>query len=99
MRFKSIAFVAARQPEAREAEKRLKARYDDVPPNRGVYRGNARETLHAEVHTSVSAARDVAGLHEQIEDIAVPVYREIPHRAAGPVPSQAPESQQQQQQQ
>ena len=73
--------------------------YDDVPPNRGVYRGNARETLHAEVHTSVSAARDVAGLHEQIEDIAVPVYREIPHRAAGPVPSQAPESQQQQQQQ
>ena len=34
MMFKSIAFVAARQPEAREAEKRLKARYDHVPPKR-----------------------------------------------------------------
>ncbi len=32
MTFKSIAFVAARQPEAREAEKRLKERYDHVPP-------------------------------------------------------------------
>ena len=34
MRFKSIAFVAARQPEAREAAKRLKARYAHVTPKR-----------------------------------------------------------------
>ncbi len=32
MTFTSIAFVAAGQPEAREAEKRLKARYDHAPP-------------------------------------------------------------------
>lgn len=32
MKFKSIAFVAARQKQAQEALKRLKARYNNVPP-------------------------------------------------------------------
>src|SRR5262245_36629137 len=31
--------------------------YDDVPPNKGIYRGNARETLRAEVRTAVARER------------------------------------------
>jgi transglutaminase-like putative cysteine protease len=75
--------------------------YDDTPPNRGIYRGDARETLRAEVHTQHSAQRDVVGLHEQVETIDVPVYREIPARRErrGSVGQDGPHQQQQQQQQ
>ncbi len=76
--------------------------YDDTPPNRGIYRGNAKEKLHAEVHTLRSTQRDVVGLHEQVESIDVPVYRELP--ASGrdrrlALAQDGPLQQQQQQQQ
>ena len=71
--------------------------YDDVPPNRGIYRGNAGESLHASVQTRVSPPKDIASLHEEIGQLDVPVFREHPP-AAPASPSAEPEAQQQQQQ-
>jgi len=75
--------------------------YDDTPPNRGLYRGRAQETLRAEVHTRRSSRRGVVGLHEQVEAIDVPVYREVPAapREPGATAAAGPQQPQQQQQQ
>jgi transglutaminase-like putative cysteine protease len=54
--------------------------YDDVPPNRGIYRGIARETLKAEVVTEVVPPNTVATLREEIRHIDLPVFREVPAR-------------------
>jgi transglutaminase-like putative cysteine protease len=54
--------------------------YDDVPPNKGIYRGNAREVLHAEVRTALAAPRAALGPPESGEVIEIPVYKEIPAR-------------------
>ena len=54
--------------------------YDDVPPNKGIYRGNADETLRGAVRTQESAPKDISALHEEMEQIDVPVYQEIPGR-------------------
>lgn len=54
--------------------------YDDVPPNKGIYRGNAQETLRAEVHTQVTAGKGVADLHEETRHIDLPVFQEPPER-------------------
>jgi transglutaminase-like putative cysteine protease len=54
--------------------------YDDVPPNKGIYRGNADEELLAVVSTRLSAPKDVSVLHEEVESIDLPVYRELPER-------------------
>jgi transglutaminase-like putative cysteine protease len=54
--------------------------YDDVPPNKGIYRGNARETLRAEVRTQVTAGKGTVDLHEEIRQIDLPVFHEPPER-------------------
>jgi transglutaminase-like putative cysteine protease len=54
--------------------------YDDVPPNKGIYRGNADEALATAVRTQESAPKDISALHEEMEQIDVPVYQEIPDR-------------------
>jgi transglutaminase-like putative cysteine protease len=54
--------------------------YDDVPPNKGIYRGNADETLRTEVRTQESSPKDISALHEEMEQIDVPVYQEVPER-------------------
>ena len=54
--------------------------YEDVPPNRGVYRGGAEETLEAVVSTQLVDSVDVVRLREQIEGLDVPVYAELPSR-------------------
>lgn len=90
-----------RQPNNRYVAVARGRHYDDVPPNRGVYRGNASERLEAHVKTRRSKARDVAGLHEEIESIDVPVYRElplVPGEGARRLQLGRDESQQQQQQ-
>jgi transglutaminase-like putative cysteine protease len=76
--------------------------YDDVPPNRGIFRGNARESLRAEVLTHPSAPKAVAALHEEVEHIDLPVFQEIPARThdwTSAVAEDAVAQQQQQQQQ
>jgi len=54
--------------------------YDDVPPNKGIYRGNAEETLEAEVITRPSEQKAISALYEEMEQIDVPVFPEIPDR-------------------
>jgi transglutaminase-like putative cysteine protease len=54
--------------------------YDDVPPNKGIYRGNARETLRAEVRTRVTTGKGVVDLHEETRQIELPVFQEPPER-------------------
>jgi transglutaminase-like putative cysteine protease len=54
--------------------------YDDVPPNKGIYRGNARETLRAEVRTQVTTGKGVVDLHEETRQIDLPVFQEPPER-------------------
>jgi transglutaminase-like putative cysteine protease len=71
--------------------------YDDVPPNRGIYRGGARETLRAAVRTAVSAPKPVSALHEEIREIDLPVYQEIPARRTDRVPTPVEEAAAQQQ--
>ena len=56
--------------------------YDDVPPNKGIYRGNAREVLATEVHTRPSTRKAISTLHEEIQQIDLPVFQEIPERRA-----------------
>jgi transglutaminase-like putative cysteine protease len=73
--------------------------YDDVPPNRGIFRGNAREALHAEVHTRQSGPKPVAVLHEEVEQIDLPVFQEIPARSHDWTSAAADDAAAQQQQQ
>ena len=54
--------------------------YDDVPPNKGIYRGVAKESLKAEVVTKVVPGKVVSTLREEICHIDLPVFREIPAR-------------------
>jgi transglutaminase-like putative cysteine protease len=73
--------------------------YADVPPNRGIFRGSAVEALKAEVRTSLSEKTGVMNLREEIGEIEVPVYTEMPNRKARVVGVDDPTDQQQQQQQ
>ena len=54
--------------------------YDDVPPNKGIYRGGAQETLRAEVHSQVVLSIPPTRSTDTIEPIDVPVYAEMPDR-------------------
>ena len=72
--------------------------YDDVPPNKGIFRGVAQETLRAEVYTQPSTARALPQLTSETRKIPLQTFREPPARrpASAAVP---PENEQQQQQQ
>ena len=72
--------------------------YDDVPPNKGIYRGVARETLKAQVITEVVPGKTVSTLREDIRHIDLPVFREIPARPPDRVVSVADDMSAQQQQ-
>ncbi len=54
--------------------------YDDVPPNKGIYRGNAVESLEAQVFTRPSEQKAISTLYEEMEHIDVPVFPEIADR-------------------
>lgn len=73
--------------------------YADVPPNRGIFRGQAAEALTAEVRSSVSDKTGVVNLREEIGEIQVPVFTEIPNRKARITGHDDSQDQQQQQQQ
>jgi transglutaminase-like putative cysteine protease len=73
--------------------------YDDVPPNKGIFRGNADETLKTEVRTQASTPKDISALHEEMEQIDVPVYQEVPERRGDRLRQAAEEIAAQEQQQ
>jgi len=54
--------------------------YDDVPPNKGIYRGNAVETLETQVFTRPAGQKAISTLYEEMEHIDLPVFPEIPDR-------------------
>ena len=73
--------------------------YDDVPPNRGIYRGAAREILRAEVHTQPTTPKAVPRLTDDVTPIDLQVFAVSPQRRPDAVMSAADEQSQQQQQQ
>jgi len=73
--------------------------YDDVPPNRGIYRGASKETLRAEVRTQVSTDKPMPQLTTETRPIPLQTYREAPTRRPERDTGLPPEEEQQQQQQ
>jgi transglutaminase-like putative cysteine protease len=73
--------------------------YDDVPPNKGIYRGNAEETLSAEVFTRETAPRTFSTLQEEIHSLDLPVFSEVPVTRPPHAATAAAAAEQQQQQQ
>jgi transglutaminase-like putative cysteine protease len=74
--------------------------YDDVPPNRGIYRGGAKESLAAEVRTERARPRSSRAFQEEIVSLDLPVFTEIPaRRVERPVTLDDVAAEQQQQQQ
>jgi len=79
--------------------------YEDVSPNRGVYRGSVRETLDAVVATRAIASAESVAVRRDTEQPDVPVYAELPVSArdstseAATHPNLPAREQQQQQQQ
>ena len=74
--------------------------YDDVPPNKGIYRGTARETLTAEIHTRPVAGTAIPRVTEDVRAIDLRTFAAAPaRRSVPPVPSAAEEQAEQQQQQ
>jgi len=74
--------------------------YDDVPPNKGIYRGTAGETLTAEIYTRSVADTAMPRAGEDVRTIDLRTFATAPTRhPAAAVPSAAEEQAQQQQQQ
>jgi transglutaminase-like putative cysteine protease len=73
--------------------------YDDVPPNRGIYRGAAQEALRAEVHTQPAATRTLPQLTSETRPIPLETFREAPARRPARAAGVSLEDEQQQQQQ
>ncbi len=73
--------------------------YDEVPPNRGVYRGAAGETLTATVRTKEVPAPEYSSYREELQEIELPIYSEIPERRFSGIPENQIEQESQQQQQ
>lgn len=95
-------WVAFDPTHAREIDERYVVvahgrHYDDVPPNKGIYRGSAREALAAEVHTRPLGTRAPAPPQETVQAIELPVYTEVPERRREPEAVVAEAAAQQQQ--
>jgi len=101
----SAGWVAFDPTDARPVDERYVVvghgrHYDDVPPNRGIYRGTARETLTAEIYTRSVADTAMPRAGEDVRTIELRTFATAPTRhAAAAVPSAAEEQAQQQQQQ
>src|SRR4029434_7238545 len=72
--------------------------YDDVPPNKGIYRGAAKETLRADVHTQPSSAPTLPQLTIETRPIPLQTFREAPARRPVSAAVQLADEEQQQQQ-
>ncbi len=89
-----------RQPDDRYVTVGYGRSYNDVPPNRGIYSGDASEQLEAMVVTRPATSREHPRLDEDSMHIDLPVYRELPDRdgKTAITAGEAAASQQQQQQ-
>ena len=73
--------------------------YDDVPPNKGIYRGGAHETLRAEVQTQLTTPKAIPRVAEEVTAIELQVFAAAPQRRANATINVAAEEQGQQPQQ
>ena len=73
--------------------------YDDVPPNKGIYRGAARETLTAEIYTRSVATSTLPRLGDDVRTIDLRTFATVPARRPAPSAPAAAEEQAEQQQQ
>src|SRR5438132_11121273 len=73
--------------------------YDDVPPNKGIYRGTARETLAAEASTRLVAGTAIPRATDDVRAIDLKTFTAAPARRAAPSAAEEQAEQQQQQQQ
>jgi len=74
--------------------------YDDVPPNKGIYRGPAHETLTAEVYTRSVASTAIPRAADDVRTIELRTFATAPtRRSATTLPPAAEEQAEQQQQQ
>ena len=73
--------------------------YDDVPPNKGIYRGAARETLTAEVYTRSVATTTMPRLADDTRTIDLRTFASVPARRPAASALAAAEEQAEQQQQ
>ncbi len=90
--------TANRQPDGRYVLVATARHYDEAPPNRGIYRGAAKETLKTEVRVKQIDAPPFALSREEIRDIDLPVFAEVPNRRTlGPPDEQSEQASQQQQ--
>jgi transglutaminase-like putative cysteine protease len=70
--------------------------YNDAAPNRGVYVGNATETLKVEVKTTETEPTSPLDLRDDIGRIELPVYAEFPQITKAVKPADQMVAQQQQ---
>jgi transglutaminase-like putative cysteine protease len=73
--------------------------YDDVPPNKGIYRGTAHETLTAEIYTRPVAGTAIPRATDEVRSIDLKTFTAAPARRATPSAAEEQAEQQQQQQQ
>jgi len=73
--------------------------YDDVPPNKGIFRGVAQETLRAEVHTQPATVRMLPQFASETRPIPLQTFRAAPARRPVSTAMPVDDAQQQQQQQ
>jgi len=73
--------------------------YDDVPPNRGIYRGAAKETLAAHVRTEQLPGVTPAPVQEEVVPLDLPVFTEVPVRRVERPPTADEAAAEEQQQQ
>ncbi len=87
------------QPSERHVVVATGRNYDEVPPNRGVYRGSANESLVASVRTRETDSPAFTAFREEVQEIELPVYAETPNRRRFGVPEDQIDQTSQQQQQ
>ena len=73
--------------------------YDDVPPNKGIYRGTAHETLTAEIYTRVVAGTAIPRIGDDVRAIDLKTFAAAPTRRSAPEVQSAADAQAEQQQQ
>ena len=73
--------------------------YDDVPPNKGIYRGAAAETLTAEIYTRAAASTAMPRAGDDVRAIDLKTFATLPARRPAPSVTVAADEQAEQQQQ
>jgi hypothetical protein len=53
--------------------------YFDVPPNKGIYKGTAKENIDVQVHTEELPAIPAGLAAERMQSLNIPTYASVAH--------------------